>query len=152
MSNERAGKCHEAGVQNTALSTDPKHRQRLHPPSFGALFEAECTYAYSYRPAHSSSRPSTGLLPTQWKQRSQIAGDAQQSYGVAARKAHSPLGLVGSRREGLGHAHGTSRSTAGDSLGNWSVFLPPEAAGGPYQLTVAAGNQIVLDDVLIGDV
>src|ERR1019366_2899615 len=48
--------------------------------------------------------------------------------------------------------HGINRSTAGDSLGHWSVFLPPEAAGGPYQLTVAAGNQIVLDDVLIGDV
>ena len=48
--------------------------------------------------------------------------------------------------------HGASRSTAGDSLGNWSVFLPPEAAGGPYQLTVTAANRIVLDDVLIGDV
>ena len=47
---------------------------------------------------------------------------------------------------------GNSRSAAGDSLGNWSVFLPPEAAGGPYQLTVTAANQIVLDDVLIGDV
>ena len=48
--------------------------------------------------------------------------------------------------------HGSTRSTAGDSLGNWSVFLPPEAAGGPYQLTVTGGNQIVLEDVLIGDV
>ncbi len=48
--------------------------------------------------------------------------------------------------------HGISRSTAGDSLGNWSVFLPPETAGGPYQLTVTGGNQIVLEDVLIGDV
>ena len=47
---------------------------------------------------------------------------------------------------------GNSRSTAGDSLGDWSVFLPPDAAGGPYQLTVTAANQIVLDDVLIGDV
>src|ERR1019366_7673696 len=48
--------------------------------------------------------------------------------------------------------HGISQSTVGDSLGHWSVFLPPEAAGGPYQLAVAAGNQIVLDDVLVGDV
>ncbi|HME00811.1 MAG TPA: sialate O-acetylesterase [Terriglobia bacterium] len=48
--------------------------------------------------------------------------------------------------------HGTSRDTTGDSLGEWSVFLPPEAAGGPYQLTVISGNKIVLDDVLIGDV
>jgi sialate O-acetylesterase len=48
--------------------------------------------------------------------------------------------------------HGVSRDTAGDNLGNWSVFLPPEAAGGPYQLTVTGSNRIVLEDVLIGDV
>ena len=30
--------------------------------------------------------------------------------------------------------------------------MPAEAAGGPYQLTVAGSDQIVLDDVLIGDV
>jgi len=36
-------------------------------------------------------------------------------------------------------------------LGEWSVFLPPEAAGGPYQPTMVS-NKIVLDDVLIGDV
>jgi len=48
--------------------------------------------------------------------------------------------------------HGVSRSTTGDGLGNWSIFLPPEPAGGPYQLTVTAGNTITLDDVLIGDV
>jgi sialate O-acetylesterase len=47
---------------------------------------------------------------------------------------------------------GTSRAAVGDSLGKWSVFLPPQAAGGPYQLTVTATNRIVLDDVLIGDV
>src|ERR1035438_9334941 len=78
--------------------------QTPHSPSSTALFEAEWTYAYSSCPAHSSSRPSTDLLPTQWKQRSQTAGDAQQSYGVAARKADSPLGLARSRRESLGHA------------------------------------------------
>ena len=48
--------------------------------------------------------------------------------------------------------HGISRDATGDSLGNWSVFLPPEAAGGPYQLSVTSSNKIVLDDVLIGDV
>ena len=48
--------------------------------------------------------------------------------------------------------HGVSRDIVGSSLGNWSVFLPPEAAGGPYQLTVTSSNKIVLDDVLIGDV
>jgi sialate O-acetylesterase len=48
--------------------------------------------------------------------------------------------------------HGASRSTAADELGKWSVYLPPEPAGGPYQLTITATNTIVLDDVLIGDV
>lgn len=48
--------------------------------------------------------------------------------------------------------HGISRTAAGDSLGNWSVFLAPEASGGPYQLTVTGTNKIVLNDVLVGDV
>ena len=48
--------------------------------------------------------------------------------------------------------HGSSRVTAADGLGNWSLFLPPEAAGGPYQLAVSSSNRIVLEDVLIGDV
>ncbi|MDR0953868.1 MAG: sialate O-acetylesterase [Rikenellaceae bacterium] len=39
--------------------------------------------------------------------------------------------------------------TAADSAGNWSVALPPHPAGGPYALEV---NEIVLRDVLIGDV
>jgi len=48
--------------------------------------------------------------------------------------------------------HGVTRETAGDSLGDWSVYFPPEVAGGPYQLTVTASNSIALDDVMIGDV
>ena len=48
--------------------------------------------------------------------------------------------------------HGVSRATAGNSIGSWSVFLPPESAGGPFQLTVRASNRIVLEDVLVGDV
>ncbi len=47
---------------------------------------------------------------------------------------------------------GSSRETAGDNLGSWSVYLPPEAAGGPYQVTVTGNNRILLDDVLVGDV
>ncbi len=44
------------------------------------------------------------------------------------------------------------RETTGDSLGKWSVFLAPQTAGGPYQVTILGSNQIVLDDVWIGDV
>ncbi len=46
----------------------------------------------------------------------------------------------------------SSQSVAADRLGRWDVYLPPQKAGGPYQLTVSGTNKIVLDDVLIGDV
>jgi len=48
--------------------------------------------------------------------------------------------------------NGVTRAAASDGLGNWSVFLPPQPAGGPFQLTVSGANKIALDDVLIGDV
>ncbi|MGB7189417.1 MAG: sialate O-acetylesterase, partial [Acidobacteriaceae bacterium] len=46
----------------------------------------------------------------------------------------------------------TSASTKADGLGQWSLYLPRQQAGGPYQVTIAGSNTIVLDDVLIGDV
>ncbi|MBV9762923.1 MAG: sialate O-acetylesterase [Acidobacteriaceae bacterium] len=47
---------------------------------------------------------------------------------------------------------GATRTAQGDRLGRWSVYFPPQAAGGPFQLTVTGANRIVLDDILIGDV
>jgi sialate O-acetylesterase len=44
---------------------------------------------------------------------------------------------------------GTHRTATTDSLGRWSVYLPPGAAGGPFSLTI---NHTVLNDVLVGDV
>lgn len=46
----------------------------------------------------------------------------------------------------------TSASTKAGELGKWSLYLPPEQAGGPYQITISGTNRIVLADVLIGDV
>jgi sialate O-acetylesterase len=43
-------------------------------------------------------------------------------------------------------------TATGDRLGRWSAYLPPQHAGGPFQLTVAGTNKIVLDDILLGDV
>ena len=43
-------------------------------------------------------------------------------------------------------------SGMGDKLGHWSLYLPPQPAGGPVQITIAGSNKIVLEDVLIGDV
>src|SRR5271157_323570 len=47
---------------------------------------------------------------------------------------------------------GETRSAVADHYGRWSVYLPPAAAGGPFELTVKAGNTITLRDVLAGDV
>ncbi len=44
------------------------------------------------------------------------------------------------------------RNTSGNSLGEWSVYFPPRASGGPLQITLSGHNKIVLEDVLIGDV
>ena len=46
----------------------------------------------------------------------------------------------------------STETTKADDLGHWGLYLPPEKAGGPYQLTISGTNKIVLDDVLIGDV
>ncbi|HVT92071.1 MAG TPA: sialate O-acetylesterase [Bryobacteraceae bacterium] len=48
--------------------------------------------------------------------------------------------------------HGNTGAAKADDLGFWSVYLPPETAGGPFDLTVKAANRITLRDVLIGDV
>jgi sialate O-acetylesterase len=58
---------------------------------------------------------------------------------------------------------GQSRTAHADRLGQWSVYLAPGSAGGPFTLTVQgpaqsstagspARSPIVLDDVLVGDV
>ena len=44
------------------------------------------------------------------------------------------------------------RTVAADSLGKWSVYLSPQAAGGPYNITIQAANTVTISDVLIGDV
>ena len=48
-----------------------------------------------------------------------------------------------------GHSYAASAPDAG---GRWQAALPASPAGGPYTLTVAGQNTIVLDDVLVGDV
>ena len=48
-----------------------------------------------------------------------------------------------------GHTYAASVPHAG---GRWLATLPASPAGGPYTLTVAGQNTIVLDDVLVGDV
>lgn len=47
---------------------------------------------------------------------------------------------------------GQSRSAAANELGRFSLYLPPQSAGGPFALTVSASNTIRLEDVWVGDV
>jgi sialate O-acetylesterase len=47
---------------------------------------------------------------------------------------------------------GQEKSTNADALGHWNVYLMPEAAGGPFEASIRGQNQIVLHDVLVGDV
>lgn len=42
--------------------------------------------------------------------------------------------------------------TTTSKTGEWTVILPSQKAGGPYQMTLSASNKIVLNDILFGDV
>lgn len=39
-----------------------------------------------------------------------------------------------------------------DQQGNWSITLPPQAAGGPFELALKGSNELTIRDVYFGDV
>ena len=39
-----------------------------------------------------------------------------------------------------------------DDAGTWEIILPPQTAGGPYNLTLYGKNEVSVHDILIGDV
>jgi sialate O-acetylesterase len=43
-------------------------------------------------------------------------------------------------------------SSVADKYGNWSVTLEAEKAGGPFQLIINGNNQIIIKNILLGDV
>lgn len=48
---------------------------------------------------------------------------------------------------------GATHTARADASGAWTVRLPPAGAGGPYEITVAAGDErLRVEDVLVGDV
>jgi sialate O-acetylesterase len=47
--------------------------------------------------------------------------------------------------------HDLTNTTVTDTTGRWSLYLPPQPAGGPYTLTVSGANSLQLDDILLGD-
>ena len=44
-----------------------------------------------------------------------------------------------------------SAEAMADDLGRWSVYLPSQKAGGPFEVVVRGKNEIHLQDVMIGD-
>lgn len=53
------------------------------------------------------------------------------------------------------HFHAQSKQGCADRVGEWSVYLDPEKAGGPFTLSVqekAGGPGVTVDDLLVGDV
>ncbi len=62
-------------------------------------------------------------------------------FGQAAPGKSVAVEIAGQRNSGLANAKG-----------EWAVKLKPMAAGGPYEMTITAGEIIRLNDVLIGDV
>ena len=43
-------------------------------------------------------------------------------------------------------------SVQGTRDGHWKIALPTPSAGGPYTITIRAGNTVILDNILIGEV
>lgn len=47
---------------------------------------------------------------------------------------------------------GEKYETKADVNGNWFIFIPPQAAGGPYEMSFNASNTIIIQNILFGDV
>lgn len=43
-------------------------------------------------------------------------------------------------------------TTQADAAGNWQIVLAPQQAGGPFEIKLTGKNEIVLKDILFGDV
>ncbi|QDU72452.1 sialate O-acetylesterase [Mucisphaera calidilacus] len=65
--------------------------------------------------------------------------DADQAVTVQLMEADNPRPLA-------------QAFTVADVAGHWRAELPAQAAGGPYRLVVRGGDEIVLEDVYLGEV
>jgi sialate O-acetylesterase len=50
------------------------------------------------------------------------------------------------------HFNGRDFKSIADANGNWEIMIPPQRAGGPHRLVFKASNEVVVEDVLFGDV
>ena len=67
-----------------------------------------------------------------------------------------PIHLWGTASPGVqlsAHFHDQTVAALADVYGRWSLYLAPEAAGGPYALTLSGdGAPLTMSDLLVGDV
>lgn len=48
--------------------------------------------------------------------------------------------------------NGNIYKAVADKSGKWKIVIPPQPAGGPFQITVKGNNTVTLDNILFGDV
>ena len=48
--------------------------------------------------------------------------------------------------------NGNTYKTVTDKSGKWKIVIPPQSAGGPFQITVKGNNTVTLDNILFGDI
>lgn len=46
----------------------------------------------------------------------------------------------------------TTRNTTANDKGDWSITLQKLQTGGPYEMRISANNEIIINDIMIGDV
>ncbi len=94
------------------------------------------------------------LVSTPWLARAQVRLPKLFSDHMVLQR-ETPIHVWGWSEPGeevivaLDQQHAT---TKGNDIGQWSVYLAPESAGGPYQLTIRSTNVVTVSDVLVGDV
>jgi sialate O-acetylesterase len=73
----------------------------------------------------------------------------------AVLQRESPIHIWGWAQPGetvTAHFHAQTVSTTTTGLGEWSLWLMPEHAGGPYVLTIDGSSKLTVNDLLVGDV
>ena len=48
--------------------------------------------------------------------------------------------------------NGQTQTTVADSSGKWRLDIPPQEAGGPFELKISGTNKLVYKDVYFGEV
>jgi len=76
----------------------------------------------------------------------------QRRCGFTAGDGGSDLGNGRPGKSVAVSTNGTEAAGTADGSGRWSIKFPAQDAGGPFDLTVQGKNEIVLHDIVVGEV